>query len=78
MLIEAKVHGHVVSLMPDGKNQYRISLEEPVTIRQFLRDHIGVNPLIFAAVVVDGKTRHLDFVLEDDSELILISPAAGG
>ncbi|MFW5896965.1 MAG: hypothetical protein ACOCVQ_02630 [Bacillota bacterium] len=78
MLIDAKVHGHVVSLMPERQDRYRVSLEEPATIREVLRDHIGVNPLIFAAVVVDGKTRHLDYVLEDDSELILISPAAGG
>ncbi len=78
MKIVAKVHGHVVSLMPDRREVFEVDVDEPITIRQLLRDHIGVNPMIFAAVLVDGTTQHLDYTLESDSELLLISPVAGG
>ncbi len=76
--IRIKVHGHSVSLMPEKRDEFEVHLEEPTTIRSVLRDRVGVNPLIFGAVVVGGKTRHLDYVLEDDAEILLVSPVAGG
>jgi len=78
VIIKAKVHGHVVSLVPEKQDRFEVTLEEPVTVRAFIRDHIGVNPMVFGAVVVNGTTRRLDHVLDQDSELLLLSPIAGG
>jgi hypothetical protein len=38
----------------------------------------GINPLLIVNVLVNGEKREKDFLLEEDCELFLFGPLAGG
>jgi len=72
------LHGHVAALLEQDIDGLEIQLQEPLTVAQLLQDHLDVDPMLFAAIVVDGKSRSRDYLLEGDAEVLLVSPAAGG
>ncbi len=78
VIIHVRVHGHIASLLPEGKTEYEFELDEPMSVSAFLQEHLSINPLVFASIVVNGKAITRDFVLDDDCEILLVSPIAGG
>lgn len=76
--VEIQVSGHVKELMPDKKDHYRVQLSGPRTVSEILRDEVGVNPLLFAIVVVNGERKPKDYLIQEDSKVVLVSPVAGG
>ena len=77
MEITIAVHGHAKEFIPGGRDKLVVEAAKPLTVRQLLND-VGIKPEIFAGVFVNGERRDLDFELTEDSEVILMSPTAGG
>ncbi|MFO8060151.1 MAG: hypothetical protein R6U70_05800 [Bacillota bacterium] len=73
-----RVHGHVVSLLPEKKAEYEFEISEPVPVADLVQKRLGINPDVFATVLIDGKRRKKDHLLEEDCDIVLISPLAGG
>ncbi len=78
MRIKVRVHGHAVSLLPEKKTDYVFDIDEPVPLRDFLQEHLEINPDIFATFLIGGKSRAGDYLLDKDCEILLVSPLAGG
>ncbi len=78
MRIKVRVHGHVVSLLPEKKAEYEFEISEPQPVAEFIEEKLEVNPQVFAAIVINGRSRAGDHLLEEDCEIVLISPLAGG
>ena len=78
MRIKVRVHGHAVSLLPDKKTDYEFEIGEPVALADFLEEHLEINPDVFATFLIGGKSRAGDYLLDEDCEILLISPLAGG
>ncbi len=76
--VDVKVAGHVRDLMPDGRDMYRLELDKPLTVSEIIEHRVGSNPMLFASVVVNGQRRAKDYLVEEDAEIILLSPVAGG
>ena len=76
--IEVRVHGHVQSLLPGGRSEYEFEISEPMNVSDFVEEHLEINPMVFASIVVDGKTVGRDYVVDDDAKILLVSPTAGG
>ncbi len=78
MRITVEVVGHLISLVPNQCSRFVFELDEPVTIGALVDRHIQVDSRVFASFVVDGAIRKRDYLIKEDSEVFLISPAAGG
>ncbi len=76
--VKVKIHGHVRSLLHDKREDLEISLSRPTTVSDMIQKEMGVNPLIFASVVVNGKRQKRDFLIDADADILLVSPVAGG
>lgn len=76
--VRIRVHGHARTLMPGERDEFQLELQGPATVADMLRDHIGVNPMVFATVVVNGQRQPRDFLVEGDADILLMSPVAGG
>ena len=72
-----KIHGHVREYLPGGRGSFDVEFRPPATVRELLA-HAGINPDLVAVIFVDGAQRDKDFVVEGDSEIMLLSPVAGG
>ncbi len=78
MKIKIRLHGHVAALLEQDIDGLEIESDNPLTVAELLEEQLDVNPMLFAAVVVDGQSRSTDYLLDDDAEVLLVSPAAGG
>jgi len=78
MNVKITVHGHVTSLLPGNKKEYEVEISEPSNISDIIQENLEVNPMVFASIVVDGEAVKRDYVVEDDCEVVLVSPTAGG
>jgi len=78
MKVRIRVHGHIRSFLPGGKDEFLFVLDAPITLGQLIREYLKVDPMLFASMVVDGCSRRADHCIDRDTEVILLSPAAGG
>jgi hypothetical protein len=75
--VRLRVHGHAREFFPAGLDERRVELDGPRPIREILAS-LGVPPELVMAVFVDGVRRDKETVAPDGSEVLLISPPAGG
>ena len=78
MKVSIRLHGHVGALLDKDIDGIEVELDEPQTVSEVLKEQLGVNPMLFAAIVIDGKSRDRDYLIENDTEIMLVSPTAGG
>ncbi len=73
-----RVVGHAVEYFPERRDRYEFEFDGPVTVGRIV-ERIGVNRLFVMAAIVDGKRRGLDYTVETDgTEVVLMTPPAGG
>ncbi len=77
MQVTLRFHGHAIEYVPGGQETLTVDVPAGQTLRQILTT-IGIQPQLFAAVVVGGHRRDLEYVPEPGDEVMLLSPAAGG
>lgn len=78
MKIKVNLSGSLRGIYADKGGEIFVDINEPVTIRYLLVE-TGINPLVVAAVLVDGNMKGKDFIIgKEVHEITLIGPIAGG
>jgi len=73
-----RVVGHAVEYFPGRKDRYDLEFKEPVSVRDII-ERLGVNRAFVMAAIVAGKREDFDFVVtRDGTEVVLMTPPAGG
>ncbi len=78
MRVKITVHGHVKSLLPSNESEFEFELSEPRDVSELIEEKLEINPMVFASIVIDGKSVERDHVVDEDCEILLVSPTAGG
>ena len=78
MKVKINLSGSLRGIYADKGSEIVVSVNMPVTIRNLLVE-AGINPLVVAAVLVDGDLKSKDFTIEEKvNEITLVGPIAGG
>lgn len=77
--MQAKIilSGNLANILTSLPTEMVMELKEPVTIRSLIFG-MDINPLIITTIVVNSQMESLDFLLTEDSEVLLIGPISGG
>ncbi|MBS3975929.1 MAG: MoaD/ThiS family protein [Syntrophomonadaceae bacterium] len=76
MEVTIKATGVLLNYLPGGTMV--LYLEEPLAVKEIVRQKLGLNPAVVAAVIVNGKRQENDYVPKDREEIFLIPPVSGG
>ncbi|MDW7650528.1 MAG: hypothetical protein SCK29_10320 [Bacillota bacterium] len=78
MRVKINLSGSLQGIYTDKTSDLFVDINIPVTVRHVLAA-AGVNPLVVAAVLVDGEMKSKDFTIEEKiNEITLVGPIAGG
>lgn len=77
MKINIKLSGSLLLIYKDLDEQMTVHIDEPISIRCLLHK-TGIHPSVAPMVLVDGEVRDKDFIIEEEVELMVIGPLAGG
>lgn len=77
MRVTVRVVGHAVEYFPGGQDRYALEFDQPTSISGIL-ERLGVGRALVMAAIVDGQRRGFDFIPADGSEVVLMTPPAGG
>ena len=78
MKIKVKLSGSLRGIYREMDSEILVLIDEPTSMQELLVK-LGINPLVVAAILVDGNVRSKDFlVAKDTNEIILVGPIAGG
>lgn len=77
MEVHVIIHGHVREFVETEEDEIVLEFGQPHSIEDIIRE-LGLNPKLFMNAFVDGELRPLDYVVEEDCEVLLMSPTAGG
>ena len=78
MRIVLTLHGDMPSMLPQLPREQIIDLREPLSIGTLIESRFGLDPMIFASIVVNGTRRHPSYQLTEDAHVLLVLPLAGG
>ncbi len=76
--VTVKATGYAVKLLGGGQSGHTLELPRPMTVEAILSQLVGVDPVLFALVAVNGTRQRPEFLVESDAEILLMSPVAGG
>jgi len=76
--VKITVHGHVKSLLSSDQSEYEFEICQPTDVSELIEKRLEINPMVFASIVIDGEAVRRDYVVDQDCEILLISPTAGG
>lgn len=68
--------GHIRSIIPPEKAEREVTFSEPVRVGEII-NQMGLGGY-YTGIIVNGKRSDENCMLDEDSELFLISPASGG
>lgn len=78
MEIKVKLSGSLRGIYPNMDSEILVEIQEPTPLQELLVK-LGMNPLVVAAILVDGNVSSKDFLItKDTNEIILVGPIAGG
>ncbi|MGE5576121.1 MAG: MoaD/ThiS family protein [Syntrophothermus sp.] len=77
MQIRLRAVGVLARYMPEGKEWIEVSLSEARPVQEVLRQ-VGLNPDLVASVLIGGRRRDKDYLVEDGDEVVCLPPLAGG
>lgn len=77
MLVRLRASGHAREYLPGGGEEQLVELPGPKPVRAILTG-LGVKTELVMAVFIDGRRASLDDTPGDGSEVLLVSPPAGG
>lgn len=77
MQVKIKLSGNLASILTSFPKDMVMELKEPVTIGRLLFE-MDMNPLIITTIIVNSQMKDREFMLTEDSEVLLIGPIAGG
>jgi len=75
--VTIKLSGNLACIHTSLPMEMVMEFTVPVTIGQLLIE-LAISPLIITTVVVNNQLKDQDFLLTEDSEVLLIGPMAGG
>lgn len=75
--VTVRIHGHVREFFPQARDGLTLSLTDPVPLRYVL-SRARINPDVFTAIFVNGQKKDLDYVIDREADVLLLSPMAGG
>lgn len=69
--------GGLKEYYPTLAQEQMITLKEPLTLLELI-ERIEINPKIILGAEIHGKLEGKEYLIEEDTELLLLSPMAGG
>lgn len=75
--VTVRVHGHMKEYLPAQSCPLEVRLAEPRTVREVL-DQLGINHELVMTAFVNGERASMGSLIDRDSELLIMSPPAGG
>ncbi len=77
MRLTVRVVGHAVEFFPGRQSRFELEFDHTVTIGALI-DKLGVSRALVMTAVVDGRRRDFAYQPPDGSEVVLMTPPAGG
>lgn len=78
MKVKIYLSGHLKSLFPDHPKEIVLDVEKPISVDD-LASQLGITPWIIMSAIINGQARSKDYLIEEDNaEITLIGPMAGG
>jgi molybdopterin converting factor small subunit len=77
--VKVRIHlsGSLKAILEDKSEELVVEFDRSLSIKDLLLK-IEIPPLVVVKAVVNGRPKSKDFRIEDDAEIILIGPVAGG
>jgi molybdopterin converting factor small subunit len=77
--VKARIHlsGSLRAIFEDKSEEIVVEFDRSISIKDLLLK-IEISPLVVVKTVVNGRAKSKDFRIEDDAEIALIGPVAGG
>jgi molybdopterin converting factor small subunit len=78
MKVKIYLSGHLKSLFPELSKEIVLEVEKPISVDE-LANRLGITPWIIMSAIINGQARGKDHLInEDNAEITLIGPMAGG
>lgn len=78
MKLKIYLSGHLKALFPDQPKEIVINVEKPISVDN-LACRLGITPWIVMSAIINGQSRSKDYLIEEENaEITLIGPMAGG
>ncbi|MDW7729748.1 MAG: MoaD/ThiS family protein [Bacillota bacterium] len=75
--VDVIVQGYLRELYPHLREKEEVISETPLTARQII-SRLGIKPETVLFVMQEGRIIDKDYLVESNTELVLVSPPAGG
>lgn len=76
--VTVKSTGTIRKYLPQQKDIITIELEEPISVSELLYNKLELEIGVIMAILIDGKNRKEDYILNGGEEVILVAPLGGG
>lgn len=78
MKVKIYLSGHLKALFPDQPKEIVLDVEKPISVDD-LACQLGITPWIVMSAIINGQSRSKDYLIEEENaEITLIGPMAGG
>lgn len=77
MRITVRLFGSIASILTDFPGNMALDIDEPMPVWQLL-GLLNIDPLLVMMVTVNDHQESKDYIVRDDSELVLYGPISGG
>ncbi len=71
------VQGYLRELYPHLGEREEVISDKPLTVREII-GWLGIKPQTVLFVMIEDRIVNKDYLVESDTELVLVSPPAGG
>lgn len=72
-----KISGNLANILTSFPKETVMEFKGPISLGGLLLE-MAINPLIITTIVVNNRLEDREFILMQDSEVLLIGPMAGG